>query len=474
MKKVNVAIIGAGSAGLSALRQVKEQTDNYIMIDQTPLGTKCARTGCMPSKALIIAAMDYNRRRVFEQKGIAGAESLHIRIPAVLRHVRQMRDRFSEGMAKTTKRLAGDRLITGKARIISPDCIRVNQTEIRTERIIIATGSAPLVPDSWKPLGSRLLTSDTIFEQENLPGRIAVIGLGPIGLELGQALRRLGLDITAFDMKPSIAAITDPAINSSALQIFKEEFPIYLNAAAQIEEETARLRITHPDKTVTADSVLVAVGVVPQVTDLGLENLGVELNAEGLPPFDGQSLQVADLPVFIAGDVNGCRPILHEALDEGFIAGRNSVTDKISCYCRRTAMQLVFSDPQIAAVGLNHQQLTNEKQPFIIGAADFREQSRALLEQRNAGLLHVYADPASAQILGAELACPDAEHLAHLLAAAVQHQLTVFDMLQLPFYHPTVTEGLRTALRDAARQLSGRISPAGLSLCDSCPEPPLR
>ena len=163
MKKVNVAIIGAGSAGLSALRQVKEQTDNYIMIDQTPLGTKCARTGCMPSKALIIAAADYHRRRVFEQKGIEGAGSLHIRIPAVLRHVRQMRDRFSRGMAETTKRLAGDRLITGKAQILSPDRIRADQTEIGTERIIIATGSTPLVPDTWKPLGNRLLTSDTIF-----------------------------------------------------------------------------------------------------------------------------------------------------------------------------------------------------------------------------------------------------------------------------------------------------------------------
>jgi dihydrolipoamide dehydrogenase len=178
------------------------------------------------------------------------------------------------------------------------------------------------------------------------------------------------------------------------------------------------------------------------------------------------------LPIFIAGDVNNCRPILHEAIDEGYIAGRNGTSDNIDCYCRRTPLHIVFSDPQIAVVGRSYQQLQDEQKRFVTGKIDFQDQSRAILEQQNQGLLHVYAEEDTGQILGAELVCPEAEHLAHHLAFAVQHELTILDMLENPYYHPTVEEGLRTALQDAGRQLSPAIG-RGLSLCDCRPESPL-
>ena len=471
MKNVKVAIIGAGSAGLSALRQVQQQTDNYVLIDQTPLGTKCARTGCMPSKALLIAANDFHRRRVFEQAGIRGADGLTVDIPAVLRQVRRLRDRFTEGMIETTRRLAGDRLITARAQITAPDRIRIGNEDIAAEAVIIAAGSRPLVPGPWRQYGDRILTSDTLFEQPDLPGRIAVVGLGPIGLEIGQALARLGLAVTGFDMKPTIGAITDPAVSDRALGLFNDELPLCLNAPAKLTEPNGALRITHPDKDVTVDAVLAAMGVVPAVDGLGLENLGVQLDERGLPPYNPRTMQVADVPVFIAGDVNGCRPILHEALDEGYVAGHNAVNGKTDCYCRRTALGVVFSDPQIAAAGLRYEQLKNSGREFVTGSADFAEQSRAILETHNRGLLQVYADRQTAQLLGAEMVIPDAEHLAHQLAFALQHQHTVFDMLQAPFYHPTLEEGLRSALKNAAHQLPQKADP--LTLCEPCPESPL-
>lgn len=473
MRKVKVTIIGAGSAGLSALRGVKNQTDDFVMIDQSPLGTKCARTGCMPSKALILAADDYHRRRVFTKEGIDGAGSLHANIPAVLRHVRAMRDHFAGAMAETTRHLAKGHLLTGKARILAPDRIRMNKTDIQTECIIIATGSHPVILPPWKKFAEHILTSDTIFEQEDLPARIAVIGLGPIGLEIGQALCRLGIEVTGFDMKPSVGGITDPAVSKAALRIFKNEFPVYLNAAAQIEQQQQHLRIKHPDKETTVDKVMAAVGVKPNIEGLGLDNLGVELDEKGLPPIHPQTMQVADFPVFIAGDANGGRPILHEALDEGFIAGHNGFSEKAGAFCRRVPFYLVFSDPQIATVGQTFQQLKDNR-PFVTGGVDFSDQSRATLEQRNEGLLHLYADPDSAHILGVECVCPEAEHLGHLLAMAIQQQLTIFDMLQMPFYHPTITEALQTALQDAAGRLSGKTEPKRLTLCGSSPEPPLR
>jgi len=472
-EKVDVAIIGAGSAGLSALRQIQKYTENYTIIDHGPLGTKCARIGCMPSKALISVAKDYHRRSIFGSEGIKGSDRLNVDIPAVMCHIRSLRDRFAREMVKATKNRAGDHLITGKAEIIAPNRLRVGDKEIETDSIIIATGARPKVPDMWKSFGDRILTSDNIFEQKDLPRRIAVIGLGPIGLELGQSLSRLGIDIAGFDMAESIGTITDPEINSASLRILRREFPIHLKAAVEIKNKNKGLLIKHSDIEITVDAAVAAVGVEPDFKGLGLENLGVTLDDSGIPPFNAGNMQIDDLPVFIAGDVNGCRPILHEALDEGFIAGRNNSSGKIECYCRRTPLAIVFSDPEIAKVGRSYEQLKSSKASFVTGKADFSQQSRAMVEMRNEGLLHIYVNSNNAEILGAELICPGGEHLAHQLALAVQHKLNIFEVLQMPFYHPAIEEGLRTALQNAAKQLSDKHKSPALSLCNNCPEMPL-
>ena len=472
-QKVSVAIIGAGSAGLSALRQVRRYTDSFVMINDGPLGTKCARVGCMPSKAIIQIARDYHRRHVLPSEGILGGDSLRADIPAVMRHVRSLRDQFADGMASTTEELAGDKLITGKAEITSPNSLRVGKIEIESEKIIIATGAPPKVPDAWKSLGNRILTSETIFEQDDLPGRIAVIGLGPIGLELGQSLSRLGIEVTGFDRGEFLGTITDPDVNAAAVRILRREFPIHLRAGVDLQDDGHSLTVKHPELEVTVDSVIVATGIRPAVQGLGLENLGVRLDESGVPPFDPNTMQIGDLPVFIAGDVNGCRPILHEALDEGFIAGSNSSSGKIERYCRRSPLALTFCDPEIAVVGQAHEQLALSKRPFVIGKVDFSQQSRAMLEARDRGLLHVYIDDETGEILGAELVCSGGEHLAQQLALAIQQRMSLLDVLQMPFYHPTIEEALRTALQDATKQLSSEYRSRALSLCGSCPESPL-
>jgi dihydrolipoamide dehydrogenase len=245
---------------------------------------------------------------------------------------------------------------------------------------------------------------------------------------------------------------------------------MFRGSAVDIEEKNGSVLVKTAEKEYCADAVLLAMGAVANLQGLGLENLGLGPDKAGEYPIDKQTTQIADLPVFIAGDANGYLPILHEALDEGFIAGRNGTLQKIDCYCRRTAMLIVFSDPQIAKVGLSYEQLGNKESEFVVGEADFSRQSRAMLEMRNEGLLHVFVDKESGQILGAEFVCPDAEHLAHLLAAAIQNSSNIFDVLETPFYHPTVEEALRTALRNAAKQLPEKIVLPELSLCDSCPE----
>ncbi len=470
-KKVDVIVIGAGSAGLAAVRQIEKTTDNYLLVDHGPLGTTCARVGCMPSKAFIKVAKDWHGARKLAEEGVAGNEYAACDIPAVLRHVRRLRDHFASGMVDATRKLAGERLIMGAARLLGPNRVLVNDEEIACESIVLAVGSQPTVPQPWQAFADRVLTSDTFFEQQDLPRRVAVVGLGIIGLELGQALARLGIEVAGFGRNPHICGIRDPEVNRVALKTLRRELPLYAGAEAEVFPHKKSLVIRNGSHEVEVDAIIAALGVTSNVGNLGLEHLGVELDRRGLPAFNPHTMQVADLPVFIAGDANGCLPILHEAQDEGFIAGRNAAAAEIQKYRRRTALKIIFSEPQVAAVGQTVDK--HHADEVVTGRADFSEQSRAIAEGRNAGLLHLYADKASARIIGGEMIVPEAEHLAQLLALAIHRELTVHELLSMPFYHPTVEEGLRTALRDAARQLADTHPAEELTLCESCPELPL-
>ena len=165
------------------------------------------------------------------------------------------------------------------------------------------------------------------------------------------------------------------------------------------------------------------------------------------------TLQCGDSHIFIAGDVNNVLPLLHEAADEGRIAGENAARfPDVRPGLRRTPLAVVFSDPQLAMVGSRYADL--DPQRIVVGEVSFENQGRSRVMLRNRGLLRVYADAVSGRFLGAEMIGPDAEHIAHLLAWALQSQLTIERMLEMPFYHPVVEEGLRTALRDAGAKLA--------------------
>jgi dihydrolipoamide dehydrogenase len=459
----DVAIIGAGSAGLSALREVRKQTERFVLINDGPYGTTCARVGCMPSKALIEAAGAYHRRHALAAFGVSGADGLAVDIAAVLRRVRQLRDGFVDGVLKLTDAL-GERSIAGHARFVEPHVLAVGKRRIAARKIIIATGSRPVVPDAWAALGTRILTSDDLFEQKTLPSRMAVVGLGSLGMEMAQALARLGIDVAGFNTAAQLAGLSDPRVNEAAVALFREALTLHLGEAAELEAAGEQVRVRTGSREVLVDKVLVALGRRPNVDDLGLDKLGVTLDDKGMPPFDPLTLQVADLDVYIAGDANQQLPLLHEAADEGYVAGYNACRDAPACFERRTPLAIVFSDPNIAVVGQSYAQL--DPAASLVGEADFSSQGRARMAIENYGLVRVYADKSTGRLLGAELCVAHGEHLAHLLAWAVQQKLTVQDVLRLPFYHPVIEEGLRTALRDLAGQIG---EPPGADLANCKP-----
>ncbi len=458
MRHVRIAILGAGTAGLTALSQVRKHTDDFVIINHGPYGTTCARVGCMPSKALIQAADDFHRRSALAALGIRGGEALQVDLPAVLQRVRDYRDARVAGVLAATDSLQPAQNLAARARLDGPNRVIVTRPDGREEvigadRILIATGTRPVVPDAWRAFGERILTTDDLFERRDLPRRIAVVGLGVIGLELGQALARLGLQIHGFELRESLGPLTDPVIQGEAQRRIGAEFPLHMGRAVTLREGSdGAVRVDNGETVVEVDAVLAAMGRRTNTDGLGLDTLGVPLDARGLPAFDRNTLQIGDLPVFFTGDVNGELQVLHEASDEGFIAAFNALHGPAR-FKRRVPLAIAFTDPQIAVVGQSWQAL--QGRPFATGGFNFAQQARAMAMLRAAGQLHVYAEPGSGKLLGAEMCVPGAEHLGHLLALAIQRDMTVAELLTLPFYHPVLEEGLRAALRVLARAVYG-------------------
>ena len=208
-REVDVVIIGAGTAGLSALGHVRKRTDNFVIINDGPYGTTCARIGCMPSKMLIEAADIYHKRHLFEEMGFKLNGTIEVDGKAVLGRARKLRDKFVSMVKRATDNL-GERNISGRARILSANLVEVNDEQIKTKSIIIATGSTPIMPETWKKFGNRILTNENIFELDDLPKSLAVVGLGAIGLEMAQSFSRLGVEVTGFDALDTIAGVSDP------------------------------------------------------------------------------------------------------------------------------------------------------------------------------------------------------------------------------------------------------------------------
>lgn len=448
MKKYDVAIIGAGTSGLTARREVMKVTDNYVVIDDGILGTTCARVGCMPSKVLIQVAEDFHRRHSFNEEGILNGEELGLDSAKVMSHVQKLRDRFVRGVTGSMKSWEDTHLKRKRAVFIDEHTLDLGDEKIQADKIIIATGSSPFIPKELEEYKDFLITTDQIFEEEKLPESIAVIGLGVIGIELGQAFSRLGVKTLGIARRRNIAGITDPKVNEYITSYFEKNMNISFSGIDKVEKHGDKVLIKSADKELITDKILVTTGRAPNLKSLKLENAKIEVNEKGIPLFDERTFSLKSQEhIFLAGDVNTLRPILHEASDMGRIAGFNAVKSKKE-FSLRAPLAVTFSDPNIAMAGQSYKKLKEAKIDFEVGEVLFEGQGRSIVKLKEVGMLRIYGEKKTGKILGAELMAPSAEHLAHLISWAIQLNLTVNEMLSLPFYHPVVEEGLRTSLRD--------------------------
>ncbi len=458
--QTDVAVIGAGTAGLAAYRAAIAAGKRAVIIEGSAYGTTCARVGCMPSKLLIAAAEAAHEARHTAAFGVHVDGPIRIDGREVMQRVRSERDRFVGFVVRGVENIPEADRLRGFAQFIDNTVLQIDDhTTVRASRVVIATGSRPAVPPSFTVFGDRLIVNDDVFSWQDLPRSVAVFGPGVIGLELGQALSRLGVRTRVFGVGGGVGPLTDPEIRDYAARAFQAEFSLLPDARIlDMRREGDEAVIAFEDEngeplTERFDYVLAATGRRPNVDNLALENTALERDFRGVPVFDPVTLQCGDLPVFIAGDANNVLPLLHEAADEGKIAGENAAHwPNVRPLARRAPLAVVFSDPQIAMVGKRHADLTPGG--FVTGEVSFEDQGRSRVMLKNRGLMHVYADRVTGRFLGAEWIGPRAENIAHLLAWSYQQGLTIAQMLGMPFYHPVVEEGLRTALRDAEAKLT--------------------
>jgi dihydrolipoamide dehydrogenase len=455
---VDVAIIGAGTAGMAAYREAHKHTDRLALIDGGTLGTTCARVGCMPSKLLIAAADAAHHIRNTDQFGIR-SQLTEIDGKAVMKRVRDERDRFVGFVLESVDGFDDGHLIREQATFVDDHTLLLSTgRQLTAGSIIIAVGSRPAIPPPFEVAGDRLIVNDDIFYWNELPSSVVVFGAGVIGLELGQALHRLGVRVKLFGREHGVGPLSDPEVIKYAAQTFSQEFDAHWHADTQIKRVDDRVVVHWKDENGEGeeafDYLLAATGRRSNNDSLRLENTTIPLSERGIPLFDELSGRAGETNIFIAGDATADRPILHEAADEGRLAGENAARfPHVYRRARRANLGIVFSNPQIGLAGKSYRELTENSIEFETGSVSFEDQGRSRVMGVNQGLLHVYAQKDTGQLLGAEMIGPAAEHLAHLLAWAIQGQQSVEQILQNPFYHPVIEEGLRSALRDVNSRL---------------------
>jgi dihydrolipoamide dehydrogenase len=457
MTDCDVAVIGAGTAGLAAERSARSAGAKTLLIDDRYAGTTCTSVGCMPSKLLIAAARSAHAVRHAPVFGIKAAEP-EIDGAEVMQRLRKERDDFVAATIKSIQKVPPENRIKARARFVGRGRLAFDDGNgVSAKAIIIATGSRPHVPKMFESLGDRVLTNETIFELCDLPRSVAVVGAGPLGLELAQALARLDVETVVFDESKRLAGLHDQDVASELESILASELPIHLGVSLSVALDGDGVEMSWKGASVGEgrfERVLIAAGRPPDLRRLHLEATGLALDERGTPKFDPETMQCGDEPIFICGDANAQRPVLHEASAEGEIAGRNAATfPNVHRTKRNVPFAITFTDPPLAVVG------KPAEKTAVIGRSSYADQGRAKVEGRNSGLVRVFAERPYGKLVGAAMVGPGMDHVGHLLAWAIERGETATSVLRHPFYHPTLEEGLKSALREICEAVEVRTAP---------------
>ncbi|MEE2727846.1 MAG: dihydrolipoyl dehydrogenase [Candidatus Latescibacterota bacterium] len=457
MKKHGVVVIGGGSGGYAAARTAHEAGADVAVVDCGPLGGLCILRGCMPSKAILRSAeiMEHMRR---------GAEFglLDLFPQADLAAIMERKDRLIKDFADyRIEQLRDGRftLYEERAAFVAPNQIRVGDSIIEGEYFIIATGSTVHCASIPGLDEVGFITSDEALELRTQPASMIVLGGGPIALELAQFYQRIGTQVHLIQRSGHVlsAGDGDLALPLEA-RLRAEGMHVYTDTQLHRFEQIDGKKVAHfscagREHSVSADEVLQALGRRPNTDGLGLEQAGIETE-RGRVVVDAE-MRTSQPHVFAVGDVNGLHEIVHIAIEQGEVAAYNAThpdrpaqrTDD------RLAVQVTFTDPQVASVGRSEKECAENDIPYLVASYPFDDHGKSMCLGETHGHVKLLCAPHSGEIIGAHIVGPEAGELVHELIAVMYFRGTARDLMQIPHYHPTLAEILTYPAEDIVEQM---------------------
>ena len=452
-RPVGLLVIGGGPGGYTAAARAAELGLEVVLVEAGRLGGVCLNVGCIPSKALITLADLHDRARAGAGRGLP---ALTGPVDLAAAHA------FKEGVvadlvAGVGAILKGVEVVTGTARLLDDRRVSVESgdqvSHFQFDTCILAAGSRPVVISGLAPDGDRVLDSTGALALTELPATMAVVGGGYIGLELGTAFAKLGTRVTIVEALDAIGAGFDADLVKVVRTRLGELGVEVLTSTRALELTATGLRVEAPEgpREIPAERVLVAVGRVPNVEELQLENAGIRLE-QGRIPVDGRQ-RTSSRRILAIGDLVPGPALAHKASAEGTVAaevaaGRDRVMDA-------QVPLIAFTDPEMASVGLTEAEARAAGRDVVVGRARFAASGRARTLGTTEGFVKVVADPAGT-VLGVQIVGPDASDLIGAGVLAVEGALHVDDVVGAVHPHPTLCESLHEAAVAARRRLTGR------------------
>ena len=440
----DVVVIGGGSAGYAAARTARDAGADVAIVDQGPLGGLCILRGCMPTKAILrsaeVAAL-FRRAKEFGLSPVSVRADLSAIVDRKDRLVREFADYRIEQLRDP--RLT---LYQSQAVFRSPGEITAGDTVLSASSFILATGSRPSEIPIPGLAQAGYFTSDTILDLRTQPGSLIVLGGGAVALELGQFFARLGTRVTILQRGRTLLSDMDEDVGRALAAALIDE-------GIEVVTGMQLLRMTHEatgktvwvmkdgrERSYASEEILLALGRRPNIEGLRLDL--AEVTVDGGRIVVDSAMRTSQAHIYAVGDVNDVTPIVHLAIRQGEIAAYNAVhADRpAKTIDHRLDTEVVFTDPQVAVLGLSETRAKADKIPYLTASYPFADHGKALCLGAPQGFVKLLAAPQTGEILGSQIVGPGAGELIHELIAVMYYHGTADDLLRMPHYHPTLAE----------------------------------
>ena len=447
----NVVVIGAGSAGLVAAYIAAAVKAKVALVEKGSMGGDCLNTGCVPSKALIRTAKFMAHQKRSAEFGIHTAHA-EFEFSDVMARIRRVISNIEPHDSVERYTGLGVDCFSGSATIESPYSVDVDGKKLTTKSIVIAAGAEPFVPPVPGIDEMDYLTSDTLWEMEQLPQRLVILGGGPIGSELAQAFARLGSNVTQVEMLSRILPREDQEFSEMVMEKFRADgVNVLVDHRAEqflLEDGVKTLICKHKEEEVKIqfDALIVAVGRKARTAGYGIEELGIELSMT--KTIQTNEFLETNVPnVYACGDVSGPYQFTHVGAHQATYASTNALLRPF--YSRRVDYSVIpwatFTDPEVARVGLNELEALEKGVQYEVTRYDLKDLSRAIADEETHGCIKILTVPGKDKILGVTIAGDHAGDVIAEFILAMQHGLGLNKILGAIHIYPTLSESVRLA-----------------------------